>query len=84
MKDLFGMIDPTITFGNIIEIVVIAVGGVAVLVRLNSTVAVLKADVSSMKEEIKKMAEVLTNQAVLDTRMAAAEQDIRDLRLLEK
>jgi hypothetical protein len=26
------------------------------------------------------MAEVLTNQAVLDTRMAAAEQDIRDLR----
>jgi Ni,Fe-hydrogenase III large subunit len=80
MKELFGMIDPTITFGNIIEIAVIAVGGIAVLVRLNSTVAVLKADVSSMKEEIKKMAEVLTNQAVLDTRMAAAEQDIRDLR----
>lgn len=80
MKELFGMIDPTITFGNIIEIAVIAVGGIAVLVRLNNTVSVLKADVSSMKEEIKKMAEVLTNQAVLDTRMAAAEQDIRDLR----
>jgi hypothetical protein len=80
MKGLFGMIDPTITFGNIIEILVIAVGGIAVLVRLNNTVSVLKADVSSMKEEIKKMAEVLTNQAVLDTRMAAAEQDIRDLR----
>jgi Ni,Fe-hydrogenase III large subunit len=80
MKELLGMIDPTITFGNIIEIAVIAVGGIAVLVRLNNTVSVLKADVSSMKEEIKKMAEVLTNQAVLDTRMAAAEQDIRDLR----
>ena len=80
MKDLLGMIDPTITFGNIIEICVIAVGGIAVLVRLNTTVTVLKADVTSMKEEIKKIAEVLTNQAVLDTRMASVEQDIRDMR----
>jgi Ni,Fe-hydrogenase III large subunit len=80
MKDLFGMLDPTITIGNIIEILVIAIGGIAVLVRLNSTVAVLKTDVEGIKQELKKMADILTNQAVLETRVAGMEQDIRELR----
>lgn len=74
------MIDPTITLGNVIEIASIVGGGLLVLVKLNNTVAVLKNDVAGMKLEIQKMAEVLTNQAVINTRMAAVEQDIRELR----
>ena len=80
MKELLGMIDPTITLGNIIEISAIVVGGLAVFIKLNTTVGVLKNDVDGIKEELKKMANILTNQAVLETRVAGMEQDIRDMR----
>jgi hypothetical protein len=79
MTGIFGMIDPTITFGNILEIGAILGSGLVVLVRMNTTVSGLKFDVTAMQSEIKKLGDVLIQMAVTDTRLANAEQDIRDL-----
>ena len=87
MSGILGMIDPTVTFGNIIEIGTIIIGGIAVLVTLKNNVAVLKSDVTGMQNEIKKIGEILIKMAdmrgemkMLEARQAAAEQDIRELR----
>lgn len=88
------MIDYTITIGNIIEIGSIVGGGILVLWTLKADVNTLKAgarslkaDLASMQIEIKKLGDILVNLAdirgeikVLDTRITATEQDIRELR----
>lgn len=81
------MVEQTITIGNIIEIVSIIVGGITVFVTLRNTVANIKMQVDGMQTEIKKLGEILIAQADirgelrgLDKRVAAIEQDIRDLR----
>jgi len=73
-------IDYSITVGNIIEILVIAGGGIWVLIKLNSSVAVLKTDVGKMQREIAKIGDVLTKLAVTENRLTNIETDIRDLR----
>jgi len=80
MNGILGMIDPTITFGNIIEITSIVGGGLVVLFKMNSSVVMLKADVSMMQKEIIKIGDVLTKLAVADTRLNNIERDIRELR----
>jgi hypothetical protein len=84
--DLLGLIDPKITIGNLIEVVAILGGGFVVLLTMRSDIGGLKKSdeergkqFEGIQNEIKKIAELLTRQAVLDTRMAAAEQDIRDM-----
>lgn len=79
-QELIGMIDPTITLGNIIEIASIIGGGVAVLIKLNNSVVGLKTDVATMQEEIKKIGDVLIQLAVTGTRLSNVEQDIREMR----
>lgn len=81
------MIEQTITVGNIIEITAIIAGGITVFVTLRNTVANIKDDVAGMQLEIKKLGEILVAQAnirgeikVIESRMLAAEQDIRELR----
>ncbi len=81
------MIDYTITIGNIIEIGAIVGGGVLVLLTLKADVNTLKSDLASMQVEIKKLGDILVNLAdirgeikVLDSRIAATEQDVRELR----
>lgn len=87
-------IDYTITIGNIIEIGAMIGGGVLVLITLKTDVnslkdgaKKLKEDFAAMQAEIKKLGEILINLAdlrgeirVINTRMTAAEQDIRELR----
>lgn len=87
MNELFGMIEPTITLGNIIEIGSIIAGGLAVLITLKNNVAVLKSDVAGMQKEIQKIGEILVKMAdlrgeigELRVRVTAAEKDIRELR----
>lgn len=80
MTDIFGLIDPHITIGNIVEILTIAGGGIMVVVRLNNTVIALKTDVGGMKDELKKLADVITKMAVTDVRLTNLEQDMRELR----
>jgi hypothetical protein len=81
------VVDYTITLGNIIEIGSIIGGGVLVLLTLKNDVKSLKRDFAGMQDEIKKLGEILINLAdirgeikVLNTRVAATEQDIRELR----
>ena len=81
------MIDFTITIGNMIEIGVIACGGIAAVVAVRNSVTNLgkdltrmEADFFDMKVEIKKVGDVLIQMAVTDTRLTNAEQDIRELK----
>ena len=80
MSGILGMIDPTITLGNIIEITAILGGGLIVLIKLNNSVTVLKTDVSMMQLEIVKIGDVLTKLAVTETRLSNIERDVRELR----
>lgn len=84
---IFLMIEQTITIGNIIEIASILGGGLVVLITLKNTVTNIKSEVAGMQLEIKKLGEILIAQAdirgelkVLNTRVAATEEDIRGLR----
>lgn len=74
------MIEQTITVGNIIEIISIIGGGIAVFVTLRATVGNLKEQVIGMQSEIKKLADVITRMAVTDIRLTNLEQDLRELR----
>lgn len=74
------MIDPTITFGNIIEIGSILGGGLLVVIKMNNSVTVLKTDVALMQREIVKIGDVLTKLAVTENRLSNIETDIRELR----
>jgi len=81
------IIDWSISVGNIIQIAVIAGGGIAAFAAIKVTVANLKSDVVALQSEVKQIGSVLVKMAdmrgeirVLDTRVAAAEQDIRELR----
>lgn len=88
------VIDYTISVGNLIQIAAIIGGGLLVLITLKSDVKSLKEGAKNLKEdlrqmqaEIKKLGEILINLAdirgeirVLDTRVTATEQDIRELR----
>jgi K+/H+ antiporter YhaU regulatory subunit KhtT len=83
MSEPFGlhlMIEQTVTVGNIIEIAVIATGGISVFVGLRSTVSNIKEDVQGMQNEIKKLADIITRMAVTDLRLTNVEQDIREMR----
>lgn len=80
-------IEWSISVGNIIQIAVIAGGGLLAFAAMKVTVANLKEDVGSLKTEVKNFGSVLVKMAdmrgeirVLDTRVAAAEQDIREIR----
>lgn len=90
MTGILGMIDPTITVGNLVEIASIIGGGLLVLIRLNNSVVRLTTDVAGMQTEIKKLGDILIAQANIRgeingivTRMSTAEADIRELRHLE-
>jgi len=81
------MIDYTIGMGNILEILSIVIGGIWVLVSIKSDVGNVKVDVVLMQSEIKKLGDILVKIAdmrgeirVLDSRVAAAESDIREIR----
>lgn len=88
------IINYTISIGNLIQIAAIIGGGLLVLVTLKNDVKSLKdgaknlkLDLGQMQLEIKKLGDILVNLAdirgeirVLDTRVTAAEQDIREMR----
>lgn len=70
------MIEQTITIGNIIEIAVIAVGGISVFITLRNTVANIKADVDSLQVEIKKLGEILVSLARYDERLVSLDKRV--------
>jgi len=88
------IIEYTISIGNLIQIAAIIGGGILVLVTLKNDVkslkdgaSNLKGDLQQMQAEIKKLGDILIKLAdirgeirVLDTRLTAAEQDVREMR----
>lgn len=81
------IVDATITVGNIIEIGVLAIGGVGAIFTIKSSVGNMKNDLIDLKAEMKKIGEVLVAQAAADARITASdqrlnnlEQDLRELR----
>jgi hypothetical protein len=74
------MIEQSITVGNIIEIITIACGGVAVFFTLKQTVTNISSKVDGMQIEIKELAKIITQMAVTDIRLTNLEQDVRELR----
>lgn len=74
------MIDQTITIGNIIEISVIACGGLITIITLKNRIADITTDLVDMKQELRKVGEVLIQMAVTDQRVTNLEKDVRELR----
>jgi len=74
------MIDATITIGNIIEISVIAAGGLITIVTLKNKIYGITSDIVDMKQELRKVGEVLIKMAITDQRVTNLEKDLRDLR----
>lgn len=74
------MIDPTITIGNVVEISVIACGGIITVVTLKNRILDITTDIVDMKEELKKVGQVLIQMAVTDQRVTNLERDVRELR----
>lgn len=74
------MIDYHITIGNIIEIVAFLSSALVFIVRQSNSILNINTTISSMQEEIKKIAAIITNNAVLNTRLTNLEDDIRELK----
>lgn len=74
------MIDATITIGNVIEISVIALGGLITVITLKNRMSDMTNDIVDMKQELKKVGEVLIQMAVTDQRVTNLERDVRELR----
>lgn len=84
---VYMIFDATVTFGNILEILVIAGGGLIALGSMKATVSemrqeqkLMKSDFADMKNEIKKVGDVLVKIAVTDQRLLNVEQDIREIK----
>jgi ethanolamine ammonia-lyase small subunit len=74
------VIDYTVNVGHIIQILLIAGGGISALAVMRNIVATLKADMSDMKSELRKLSEVLVVLAVTSKRLDNVEEDIRDMK----
>jgi hypothetical protein len=88
------MIDWTVSVGNLLQIVVIMVGGVAVFFKLQGEVRIVRHDMNNLKERqeglneaFKQLGDILRQVAVQDERMAgwerriaAVEDSVEDLR----
>lgn len=70
------MVEQTITFGNIIEILVIAAGGISVFATMRTTVRNISNKVDGMQDEIKKLGDILVNQARFDEKFANLERRV--------
>ena len=80
-------VDTSFSVRDIIEIVVLAGGGMATVAILKSSVGFMRKEMSTMQLEIKKIGEILTNLAVntvrqdnTDRRVTLLEGEIRELR----
>ncbi len=70
------MVEQSITVGNIIEITVIAAGGISVFTTMRNTVKYINMKVDDIQAEIKKLSEVLIAQARFDEKLMNLEQRV--------
>ena len=74
------MIDWNFNVGTIVQIVVIAAGGIAFLVTMKGKLAIVEASIGGIKEDLKELRIVITKQVDHDGRISRCEQDIREIR----
>lgn len=80
-------IDYTITIGNFLEVGSFISAGVLMVLTMRADIKVLKRDdhalgarMDGIQDELKKLNTIITDQAVMNQRVAAIEQDYRLLR----
>lgn len=80
------MIQWSITVGNIIEIAVIAVGGIIFMLKMQNRVDLLALEVTHVEDQLKLMSksfeqigEVLTKVALQDQRISSMEHRLEEL-----
>lgn len=83
---LLPMIDPTVSVGNLIQIVVIVMGGVSVFFALRSDVRVIRHDMNNLRERqdalseaFKQLGDILAKVAVQDERLIGWERRIQSV-----
>ena len=83
----FPVIDWTVSVGNLLQIIVIVVGGVAVFFKLQGEVRIVRHDMANMKqrqddlnEAFTQLGMILTKVAVQDERLNAIAKDIDEMR----
>lgn len=83
--DVSLMVEQSITLGNIIEILVIAGGGLTVFTTMKNTVKNINEKVDGIQVEIKKLADVLIEQARFSERLTSLDKRVttHDRRLEE-
>ncbi len=67
-------------FLQVLQILVIFLGGIFALATLRNTVANLSTDIIDMKVELKKLGEILVTLAVATKRLDNLEEDVRDMK----
>lgn len=70
------MVEQSITIGNIIEVLVIAGGGISVFSALRNTVKNINTKVDGIQTEIKKLSDILIAQARFDEKLTSIEKRV--------
>jgi hypothetical protein len=74
------MIDWTLNIGTIVQIGVIACGGIAFLITMRGKLSLVESSIEGIKDDLKELRKVITTQVDHDGRLRRAEDDIHDLR----
>lgn len=74
------MFDATITLGTLIQTIVIAGSIIIYIVSMRGKVNSLVEDITDIKADLKSLNILTAQLAVNDSRISAAERDIRDLK----
>jgi hypothetical protein len=74
------MIDWSIHFGNVIEVLLLFLGLVVAFTRLNDKVAVLHNDLVQIKNKVEELSNVIVQQAISNHRMQTVEAELRELK----
>lgn len=84
---IFGMIDPTISVGALLNAAVLFVGFVVAFTRIGGRIDLLSQRLTSVEEILNRQVDITTRVAITETRqathgqmIATMQQDIRDLK----
>lgn len=74
------LIDYSISLGNILEVSAIIGGGLLVIVRQTVTLGFMKKELEAMQSEIQKIAAIITDNSLINQKIAYLEEDIREMK----
>lgn len=74
------LIDYSISLGNILEVSAIIGGGLLVIVRQTVTLGFMKKELEAMQNEIQKIAAIITDNSLINQKIAYLEEDIREMK----